>query len=72
MKDIEDSLPFKIKGVATDNGSEFLNQNVHDFLAKLRDDPIGFVRRRAYKKSIVELPRIKWLFLPIFGKINLF
>jgi hypothetical protein len=51
MKDIEDSLPFKIKGVATDNGSEFLNQNVHDFLAKLRDDPIGFVRRRAYKKN---------------------
>lgn len=51
MRDIEESLPFKIKGVATDNGSEFLNQTVHDFLVDLRKDPINFMRRRAYKKN---------------------
>lgn len=51
MKDIEESLPFKIKGIATDNGSEFINQDVHNFLVNLRDDPINFMRRRAYKKN---------------------
>jgi hypothetical protein len=51
MKDIEESLPFKMRGVATDNGSEFLNQNVYDFLVDLRNDPINFIRRRAYKKN---------------------
>jgi hypothetical protein len=51
MKDIENSLPFKIMGVATDNGSEFLNENVYGFLTSREEDPISFVRRRAYKKN---------------------
>jgi len=51
MKDIEDSLPFKILGVATDNGSEFMNSEVHGFLTKRDEDPISFVRRRPYKKN---------------------
>jgi hypothetical protein len=51
MKEIENSLPFKVMGVATDNGSEFLNQNVYEFLAIRDEDPISFVRRRPYKKN---------------------
>jgi hypothetical protein len=51
MEDIENSLPFKVMGVATDNGSEFLNQNVYEFLALRDEDPISFVRRRPYKKN---------------------
>jgi len=51
MKDIENSLPFKIMGVATDNGSEFMNEDVYSFLANRKEDPINFVRRRAYKKN---------------------
>lgn len=51
MKDIENSLPFKIMGVATDNGSEFMNQDVYGFLSLRSEDPISFVRRRPYKKN---------------------
>jgi hypothetical protein len=51
MKDIESSLPFKIMGVATDNGSEFMNEDVHGFLSSREEDPISFVRRRPYKKN---------------------
>lgn len=51
MKDIEICLPFKVIGVATDNGSEFMNEDVYSFLANRKDDPISFVRRRPYKKN---------------------
>lgn len=51
MEDIENSLPFKVMGVATDNGSEFMNENIYDFLANRNEDPINFVRRRPYKKN---------------------
>jgi hypothetical protein len=51
MKDIENSLPFKVMGVATDNGSEFMNENVYGFLKNRNEDPISFVRRRPYKKN---------------------
>jgi hypothetical protein len=51
MKEIEDSLPFRVLGVATDNGTEFMNQEVYGFLAQRGEDPINFVRRRPYKKN---------------------
>ncbi len=51
MKDIESSLPFKVMGVASDNGSEFMNESVYDFLSNRNEDPITFVRRRPYKKN---------------------
>ena len=50
IRDIEARLPFELKGFASDNGSEFLNQDLHSFLTK-RPDPVEFVRRRPYKKN---------------------
>lgn len=50
LKDIEDRLPFTLIGLATDNGSEFLNENVVDYMRN-REIPINMVRRRAYKKN---------------------
>ena len=50
LKDIEDRLPFTLIGLATDNGSEFLNENVVDYMRN-RDIPINMVRRRSYKKN---------------------
>lgn len=50
MKDIEERLPFAIIGLATDNGSEFLNEEVVDYLQE-RKAPVNMVRRRPYKKN---------------------
>jgi hypothetical protein len=47
---VEQRLPFKMKGFASDNGSEFLNQDLHSYLRKRRE-PVEFVRRRPYKKN---------------------
>jgi hypothetical protein len=50
FKDIEDRLPFDLIGVATDNGTEFLNDTLYNYM-KLREAPINMVRRRPYKKN---------------------
>lgn len=50
LKDIEDRLPFTLIGLATDNGTEFLNEVVVDYMIN-REIPIHMVRRRAYKKN---------------------
>lgn len=50
IKRIESGLPFELCGVASDNGSEFLNENLLNYL-KNRVAPINFVRRRPYKKN---------------------
>lgn len=50
VADIEARLPFRMKGFASDNGSEFLNQDLHFYLRK-REEPVEFVRRRPYKKN---------------------
>ena len=50
MKRIRLSLPFQLLGLATDNGSEFLNEEMLAF-AKEKPNPFIFVRRRAYKKN---------------------
>ncbi|HWU43102.1 MAG TPA: transposase family protein [Bdellovibrio sp.] len=50
VKKVEERLPFEMKGFASDNGSEFLNEDLHRYLKK-RDKPVEFVRRRPYKKN---------------------
>ena len=50
IKSIEKSLPFKIKGFASDNGTEFITHDLHEYFM-MRDEPVEFVRRRAYKKN---------------------
>jgi hypothetical protein len=49
-KDVEESLPFALIGFASDNGSEFINDDLHDYLTK-RKAPVNMVRRRPYKKN---------------------
>ena len=53
IKDVEESLPFPLRGFDSDNGSEFLN---HHLLRHFTDNPqrknkIQFTRSRAYKKD---------------------
>lgn len=50
LQNIETRLPFQMQGFASDNGSEFLNQDLHRYLRK-REKPVEFVRRRPYKKN---------------------
>ena len=48
--DIEQSLPFPLLGVDSDNGSEFLNYHLLRYLTE-RKQPIQFTRSREYKKD---------------------
>ncbi len=48
---IEKRLPFDLTGFACDNGTEFLNTDLHDYLVKNRQTPLNFVRRRPYKNN---------------------
>lgn len=50
IKSIERSLPFMIKGFASDNGNEFLNHDLHNYFTD-REEKVHFVRRRPYKKN---------------------
>lgn len=50
IKSIEDSLPFAVKGFASDNGNEFLNHDLHSYFFN-RKNRVDFVRRRPYKKN---------------------
>ena len=50
IQDMENNLPFKIKGFDCDNGSEFLNWHLLKYLTK-RKRPIQFTRSRAYHKN---------------------
>lgn len=50
VKSIESKLPFLMKSFASDNGSEFMNQDLHFYLRQ-REKPIEFIRRRPYKKN---------------------
>jgi hypothetical protein len=51
MKDIERSLPFKLKGFASDSGSEFINEELFTYFTEKREESVKFVRRRPYKKN---------------------
>lgn len=50
LKDIESQLPFLIQSFDFDNGSEFLNHGVLEFLEK-RDRPVSVTRSRPYRKN---------------------
>jgi hypothetical protein len=50
IQDIENHLPFKLKGFDCDNGSEFLNWHLWRFFDN-RKNPIQFTRSRPYKKN---------------------
>ena len=50
VSDIEVRLPFEMKTFASDNGSEFLNKELYQYLQR-REKPVDFVRRRPYKKN---------------------
>ena len=50
IKAVENTLPFKIKGFASDNGNEFLNNDLWTYFDD-RKEKVHFVRRRPYKKN---------------------
>lgn len=53
IKDVEESLPFPLRGFDCDNGGEFLNHHLlrHFTDNPKRKTPIQFTRSRAYKKD---------------------
>jgi hypothetical protein len=50
IAEVERSLPFKIKGFASDSGNEFFNHDLFDYFND-RPDKVEHVRRRPYKKN---------------------
>jgi hypothetical protein len=51
IKNIEEHLPFKIKGFDCDNGSEFLNWHLVRYLTNNRKKPVKITRSRSYQKN---------------------
>lgn len=51
IEDIEKGLPFIMLGFASDNGTEFLNDNLYWYFVSRKRNPVKFVRRRPYKKN---------------------
>lgn len=50
IKDVEQSLPFPLQGVDSDNGGEFLNHILVRYL-QLRPKPVLFTRSQPYRKN---------------------
>ena len=50
IREIELTLPFKIKGFDSDNGKEFLNYRLLKYF-KHRTEPVSYTRSRAYNKN---------------------
>src|SRR2546425_5885313 len=50
LQDVEESLPFELLGLDSDNGGEFLNYHVLRWLQK-RPRPVFMTRSRPYKKD---------------------
>lgn len=50
LREIELTLPFKIRGFDSDNGKEFLNYRLLKYF-KHRKDPVNYTRSRAYNKN---------------------
>lgn len=48
--DVEQSLPFPLCGLDTDNGGEFINHHLKRYLQE-RPQPVGFTRTRPYRKN---------------------
>lgn len=52
IDDVEENLPFEIKGFDCDNGSEFLNYHlIRKFAERPKEKAIQFTRSRPYKKN---------------------
>lgn len=52
IQNIEDNLPFKLKGFDCDNGSEFLNHHLLRYFTDNRDrEKVQFTRSRPYRKD---------------------
>lgn len=50
IEDIENTLPFKLRGFDSDNGNEFLNWHLFKYLTN-RKRPVQYTRSREYKKN---------------------
>ncbi|HMQ69679.1 MAG TPA: integrase [Ignavibacteria bacterium] len=50
IREIELTLPFKIRGVDSDNGKEFMNYRLLKYF-KHRKEPVNYTRSRAYNKN---------------------
>lgn len=50
IKDVEQSLPFPLCGLDSDNGGEFMNHNLVRYL-QLRPRPVLFTRAQPYRKN---------------------
>jgi hypothetical protein len=48
LKEIRRGLPFKLLGIDSDNGSEFINEHLYGYC---EDEKITFTRARAYRKN---------------------
>ena len=52
LSDIEQRLPFPLRGIDSDNGSEFINSHLFDFCQKRpQTHRVQFTRSRPYKKD---------------------
>ena len=51
IQDVENSLPFELRGFDSDNGGEFLNYHLLRHFTDNRKTPIQFTRARSYKKD---------------------
>lgn len=51
IEKVEKALPFKLKGFASDNGNEFLNNDLATYFRDRSRNKVEFVRRRPYKKN---------------------
>lgn len=50
-RDVESELPFALEGFDCDNGSEFINWHLYNYLRENRQEHVHFTRSRPYKKD---------------------
>src|SRR5262249_28409451 len=52
LREIEQRLPFALRGIDSDNGSEFINTHLFNFCQQRpQDQSVQFTRSRPYKKD---------------------
>ena len=50
-KDVENSLPFPIRGFDSDCGGEFINNHLYKYFTNRPENPVQFTRSRAYHSN---------------------
>jgi hypothetical protein len=50
-KDVEQSLPFAIRGFDCDNGGEYINEHLYKYFTGRSEKPVQFTRSRAYHSN---------------------